>query len=74
MTDNKLILGLSIYGLIVTVALVWVSVSYSKHTCPEPVTPEITKENYEKIKEIATADSDDADSLLVELFGFEPVK
>lgn len=68
---KKPVFWLGVYSFGVSIALVVVSVKLSTKECEEKLTPEIKKEYYEKIKEITHADSNDVDSLLLELYGFE---
>ena len=68
---KKPVFWLGVYGFIISIALVIVSVKLSTGGCEELTPPEMTEKYVEQIKEISHADSSDIDSLLVELFGFE---
>lgn len=61
-----------VYNLSANVVIIILTVKLYRHECPEPNLPEIQKNYVEKIKEINNADSDDIDSLLLELYGIEP--
>ena len=68
---KKPVFWLGVYAFGISIALTVVSFKLLTKECEEVNIPEIQKEYVEKIKEITHADSNDVDSLLLELYGFE---
>lgn len=64
-----------VYIVGVTIALIVCIVKINKHECPKLTVPELKQKYVEQIKEIyEIKNNDDLDSLLFELYGFQPVR
>ena len=71
LTFKNPVFWVMVYNLAATITIIVLSVKLGRHECPAPNIPEIQKKYVEQIKEISHADSDDIDSLLLELYGLE---
>jgi len=66
------------YGLpfIISILIIWgvvFFVLWKTHECPKVNVPEVTKEYINKVKQISDAeDKHTIDSLMLELYGFQP--